>query len=93
MSRTALALRQQRLLQRSAELRSAMGTHTLPFEKPLLLADRAWWALLWLRKNPQWPVGALLLTAVLRPKRTLVWGTRLWWVWRTLQRTSLLLKR
>lgn len=93
MSRTELALRQQRLLLRSAELRRDVGVCTAPFKKPLAVVDQAWRAAQWLTNNPQWPVGAVLLLTILRPKRTLIWGTRLWWVWRTLQRTRLLLKR
>lgn len=92
MNNTELALHQQRLLMRSANLRQAMGVHAAPLQKPLAIVDQAWSVTQWLIRNPEWPVGTLLLLALLRPKRALIWGTRLWWGWRALQRSRLLTK-
>lgn len=92
MDNTELALHQQRLVTRSANLRHAMGVHAAPLQKPLAVVDQAWWATQWLVRHPEWPLGALLLVALLRPKRVLIWGTRLWWGWRALQRSRLLVK-
>ena len=81
MSHDELALRQQRLLVRSAQLRLALAEQTQVFKKPLAVADQARTVLQWLYRNPQWPVGALLVLLVLRPRRAIVWGGRLWWAW------------
>lgn len=92
MNNTELALKQQRLLTRSADLRHAMGLHAAPLHKPLAAIDQAWWATQWLVRHPVWPVGALILFTVLQPKRALIWGSRLWWAWRTIQRSRQLIK-
>jgi hypothetical protein len=92
MNHTELALHQQRLLMRSADLRHAMGQYVVPLKKPLAVVDQAWWATQWLVRHPEWPVGAVLVLTLLRPKRALVWGTRLWWGWRAIQRSGLLNK-
>ena len=92
MNHTELALRQQRLLSRSTDLRRNLGVHAAPLQKPLAIADRAWWAGQWLVSHPEWPLGALVLVVLIRPKRALIWGTRLWWGWRTLQRSRHLIK-
>jgi hypothetical protein len=90
-----LAARQQRLLIRSAELRVTLAHQAQALQGPLALADQAVSGARWLRSHPQWPLGALLALAVLRPRRALAWVTRLWWGWglyknarRWLRRTS-----
>lgn len=92
MNTTELALRQQRLRLRCADLRHAVSVHAAPFKKPLAVVDQARWATQWLFQNPQWPAGAALVVLLLRPKRTLIWGTRLWWAWRAVQRSGWLTK-
>ncbi len=92
MNLTELALHQQRLIMRSANLRHAMGVHAAPLQKPLAVVDQVRWGTQWLVRHPEWPVGVLLLLTLWRPKRALIWGTRLWWGWRALQRSRLLLK-
>jgi len=76
-----LAARKQQLLIRSAELRVTLTHQAKPLQGPLAVADQAVIGMRWLREHPQWPLGALLLTAVLRPRRALAWATRLWWGW------------
>lgn len=76
---TALAARKQQLLIRSAELRVTLAHQSQTLQGPLALADQAVSGTRWLRDHPQWPLGALLLLAVLRPRRALAWATRLWW--------------
>ena len=92
MNHTELILQQQRLLLRSAKLRHDMGAQAASLQKPLALADQAWSTGRWLVRHPEWPIGALLIVALLRPKRTLIWGTRLWWGWRALQRARTLIQ-
>ncbi len=88
MNNDELLLRQQSLLVRSAQLRLAMANQVQVFRRPLAVADQARSRLQWLYSNPAWPLGALLLVFVLRPRRTIVWGGRLWWAWRMFNRAQ-----
>jgi len=83
---TALALRQQLLLLRSTELRGRLAADAAVLQPPLALADRVQESWRWLRANPAAPVAALVVVAVLRPRRVWRWGWKLWWGWRTLRR-------
>lgn len=88
MNNDELVLRQQRLLLRSTELRFNLTDQVQVFKRPLAVADQAQAGLQWLYRNPQWPLGALLILLVLRPRRAIVWGGRLWWAWRTFKRAQ-----
>ena len=77
-----IALRQQKLLIRSAHLRINLAQQMLVFKKPLLMADQAKSSLQWLYRNPQWPLGALLILIIVRPHRIFTWSTRLWSAWK-----------
>ena len=81
-----LALRQQVLLLRSTELRVRWAADTATLRRPLALADRVQEAWRWLRANPAAPIAAVVVVAVLRPRRAWRWSLRLWWGWRTLRR-------
>lgn len=81
MNHDDLALRQQRLLMRSAELRADWAHQVQGLKGPLVIADQARAGLQWLARNPAWPLGCLLVLIVVRPGRALVWGGRLWWAW------------
>jgi hypothetical protein len=91
MNNDDLILRQQRLLIRSAELRIAFSNQVQIIKSPLGIADQAQAGLQWLYRNPQWPLGALLLIVVLRPQAALRWGGRLWWAWNAYRKTRSLL--
>lgn len=86
MNQNELVLRQQRLLLRSAQLRLTLANQLQAFERPLGVADRVQTGLQWLYRNPHWPLSALVVLLVLRPRRTLRWGGRLWGVWKVFQR-------
>lgn len=88
-----LAAHQQRLLIRSAELRVTLVHQAQGLQGPLALADQAVSGAQWLRNHPQWPLGALLALAVLRPRRALAWATRLWWGWGLYRKASRWLQR
>ena len=81
-------LRRQRLLVRSAELRSTLAGQSEVLKAPLALADQVRSGLQWLYRHPEWPLGALVAVAVLRPKRALRWAGRLWWAWTSLRRAQ-----
>ena len=82
----ALALRQQVLRLRSTELRGRLVADAAVLQPPLALADRVHEGWRWLRANPAAPVAALVVVAVLRPRRVWRWSWKLWWGWRTLRR-------
>jgi hypothetical protein len=71
------------LMLRSAELRQNLASQVAPLQTPLALADRVREGWRWLRANPEAPMAAALVIAVLRPRRAWRWGMRLWWGWRT----------
>lgn len=88
-----LAARKQQLLIRSAELRVTLAHQSQTLQGPLAWADQAVNGTRWLRNHPQWSLGALLLLAVLRPRRALAWAGRLWWGWGLYQRARSWLAR
>lgn len=88
-----LAHRRERLLLRSRQLRADISLDVQALQRPLGLADQARAAIDWLAQNPQWPVGALLVVAVVRPRRTLRWAGTLWWGWGLYQRARALAAR
>ena len=92
MNNDELLVRQQLLLVRSAQLRIALADQAQVFRKPLALVDQARSSLQWLYHNPQWPLGAVLILFLLRPRRTVLWGGRLWWAWTRFQRVKNWLK-
>ena len=81
-------LRRHRLLMRSAELRITIAGQSEVLKGPLALADQVRGGVNWLYQHPQWPLGALVVLTMLRPKRTLQWAGRLWWVWTSLRRAQ-----
>lgn len=86
MNQSDLLLRQQRLQMRSAQLRRTLASQTQVFKTPLAVADQVRAGLQWLQHNPQWPLVTVLVLVALRPRRVVVWGSRLWWTWRTFKK-------
>ena len=86
MNNDELLLRQQRLLVRSAELRLNFSNQAQVLKTPLALADQAKTGLQWLYHHPQWPLAALVVLIVIRPRRAIAWSGRLWWGWQTFKR-------
>jgi hypothetical protein len=84
--RDELTQRRQQLLIRSAELRVALVHQAQVLQTPLALADQVRAGVQWLRQHPEWPLGALALLALTRPRRLLRWGSRLLWGWRFYRR-------
>jgi hypothetical protein len=82
----ALAQRQHELLLRSADLRTRLAIDAAVLRQPFSLADRVRDGWRWLRANPEAPIAALVVLAVLRPRRVLRWGLRIWAGWRSLRR-------
>lgn len=83
MNKTELLIRQQMLVQRSKLLRERLEQQSVILIKPLWVLDQGRWALQWLSAHPIWPATTLLVVGLLKPRRTLVWGRRLWGAWKT----------
>jgi YqjK-like protein len=81
MHEPELTLRREQLLVRSAQLRSRLAQESRMLGTPLALADQTVAATRWLIQNPQWPLGALVVWIVFRPRRALRWAARLSWLW------------
>lgn len=86
MNNDELEVRQRKLLIRSCELRLILTDQTQVLKKPLVIIDQVRSGLQWLRCNPQWPLGAILLITIVRPRKSLVWGGRLLWTWNIYKR-------
>ena len=86
---TELALRQQLLVLRSAELRAGLAAEWSPWRDRVSRLRRA---LAWLRSHPEWPAGVVVAAVALRPGRALRWGLRLWGGWRLWRQLSPLLE-
>ncbi|MDP1900978.1 MAG: YqjK family protein [Rubrivivax sp.] len=82
----ALARRQHALVVRSSVLRGRLAADAAVLQRPLALLDSVRNAWQWLRAHPEGPLAALVVVAVLRPRRAWRWGLRLWWGWRSLKR-------
>jgi hypothetical protein len=86
MSNDDLVQQQQRLLMRSVALRNNLTDQAQVFKRPLAVADQARAALQWLYRNPQWPLGSLVVVAVLKPRRAIIWSSRFLLAWRSFKR-------
>lgn len=88
MNNDDLTVRQQQLLARSAQLRMVLADQAQVLQRPLAMADQARGGLQWLYRNPQWPLGVLALLVLVRPRRAMTWGGRLWWAWKAYKQTQ-----
>jgi hypothetical protein len=85
-SREDLAQRRTLLLARSQMLRDDWAHQVQALRAPLGVADRARDGVQWLARNPQWPLAAVALLVVLRPRRALRLASFAWWGWGVLKR-------
>lgn len=85
--------RQLKLLLRSDMLRQRLGDEAQVLQQPLAWVDRARITWHWLRANPQWPLAGAVALVVLRPRRALRWGTRLYWAWTAVRRVQRVLNQ
>lgn len=89
----ALARRQQRLIFRSAELRHRWAVAADGLRPPLATADRVVDAGRWVQAHPQAVLAGALVVLLMRPRRALRWGLKLWTGWRLWQRVRRELQR
>ena len=88
----ALAVRQQMLLVRSAELRGRLAADAAVLQRPLAAADRVRTAWRWLQYHPAAPLTALVVVVILRPRRALRWSLQAWSAWRAWRQLKLRLQ-
>jgi len=81
-----LALRRERLVNRSAQLRRRAGWHLQDVQPALTWIDRLQDAVIWLRGNPFAAAAGTLLLSAWRPQRAASLGARLWSAWKLVQR-------
>ena len=86
LRRQRLHVRRERLMQRSAVLRDRFAVRAQMLQTPLAMADQAVLAYDWLRRHPEWPFGAAVVVAVVRPRIVLRWVGRGWAAWRLWRR-------
>lgn len=78
---TLLAERRSRLIAQAAAQRTALANDMAPWRARLALADQGIAAVRYVRRHPALMLGAALLLAALRPRRTGKWLQRGWLVW------------
>lgn len=86
LRREELVLKRQSLQQRSTLLRERVAQQAAGLQPVLGLGDQVRAGVAWLRGHPLVVAAAALGLALLRPRRTLRWGLRLWSGWRLLAR-------
>lgn len=84
-----VAQRQQLLMARSGRLRQRLAADVQVLQHPLALVDQLRHGWQWLRAHPEVPAAAVLLLALVRPRRAWRLARRVWagWqLWRRVQR-------
>jgi hypothetical protein len=84
--RLRLALKRERLVERSRALRREAVAQSAALEPMLRVGDRIRSGADWVRANPGTVAAFVVGIAVIRPRRAWRWGMRLWSGWRLLQR-------
>ena len=84
--RLRLALKRERLVERSRALRREAVAQSAALEPVLGLGDRIRAGAGWLRAHPGAVAAFAVGVAVMRPRRVWRWGRRLWSGWRLVQR-------
>ena len=82
---TEIRARRAHLMARAAVERERFSVQLQAWETPLALVDRSFAAARYIGRHPQWIVAAVVLFAVLRPRRALAWarnGLIAWRAWR-----------
>ena len=77
--------RRAQLMARAAVERERISVQLSAWEAPLALVDKSISAVRYARQHPEWIVAALVLFAVLRPKRALTWARNGLIAWRSLR--------
>ena len=85
MQTQELIVKQHQLLMQSAVLRLQFQEQLQLAIKPLAWIDKVQNGFVWLKHHPEWSIATVTLLVILRPRRAITWGGRLWWIWRFYQ--------
>lgn len=83
---TALALRRQRLQMRAAGERGALAAQLGALRPVFSAADGIRAGVRWVKENPEWVAGAVVMVVVARPRGTLRFARRAFFVWQGARR-------
>lgn len=83
---SALAVRRQRLVRRSGQVRQQVVEQSQALTPALALADRLQDGWLWLRAHPAAVAVAVFALVVWRPRRAFSLGWRAWSTWKLVRR-------
>jgi hypothetical protein len=78
---------------RSESLRRQLAQQAGALEAPLAVADRTREGARWLLARPGWLAAIAAIPLLLKPRRSLAWGLRLWGGWRVWRQVRALLLR
>ena len=81
-----LAERRERLVAQAAAQRVVLAQNIEPWRIPLALADQGLTVLRYIKRNPEWIVGGVVLLAALRPGHVGKWLGRGWVTWQVVQK-------
>ena len=76
-----LAQRRTALIEKAANQRAELSRAVAPWRGPLTLADRGLRIVDYFKHHPALLIGAALITAALRPRRSVRWLRRGWLLW------------
>jgi YqjK-like protein len=88
MNNLEIALKKQRLLIKSEELRQEFGRNGRGVEPAFQVADTAVAGANWIKRHPEVVAGVAITVVVARPKLVWKWGKRVYTGWKTWQQLS-----
>ena len=78
----AIEVKRALLIERAARERADVAQTLLSWAQPLGFVDRCFDAVRFVIARPPLVAGAVLVFALLRPRRALKWAQRAWGIWR-----------
>jgi hypothetical protein len=84
--RLQLAQRRERLVVQASVQRAALAENIEPWRTPLALADQGLSVLRYIRRNPEWITGVVVLIAAIGPRRAGKWLGRGWMTWQVIHK-------
>jgi hypothetical protein len=88
MNSLEIALKKQRLLIKSQQLRDDFGRNGRGMKPAFQVADAGVAGVRWLQRHPEVVVGVAVTLVVAKPKTVLRWGQRAYTGWKAWQKIS-----
>lgn len=79
----AIETKRARLIERAAREREDLAQTLQSWSGPLGFVDRCFGAVRYVMSRPPLVAGAMLVFALLRPRRALKWARRAWGLWQS----------